>query len=87
MSVPDLITELKDARGKNKTGGNNTTLDSRLDFIDGGGNAPSRTLPDIITEIDGAHRDGVENDTLDKRLDAIDNVGTSENQTQLYRIT
>ena len=87
MSVPDIITELKGARGKNKTGGDNTSLDARLDLIDGGGNAPSRTLPEVITEIDGAHRDGVTNDTLDKRLDDIDNVGSSTNQTHLYRIT
>lgn len=86
MSVPELITELKAARGKNKTGGNNLALDARLDFIDGGGNAPSRTLPDIITEINNTHRDNVTNDTLDKRLDDIDNVGSNVNQTHLYRI-
>ena len=87
MTVPTIITELKGARGKNQIGTDNANLDERLDFIDGGGNAPSRTLPDIITEINGAHRSGISNDTLDKRLDDIDNTGTAQSPTHLYRIT
>ena len=63
-----------------------TDLGTRLDAIDGSAR-PTRTLPEIITEINGAHRAGVANDTLDNRLDAIDNVGSSSNQTHLYRIT
>jgi len=40
---------------------NGATLDARFDNIDGG-SVPTRTLPDVITEVNAAHRSGLVDD-------------------------
>ena len=65
-----------------------TTLNIRFNNIDGG-NKPSRTLPEVISEIADAHRNNLGNDeitgepivdTLDKRFDDIDaRIGLIDN--------
>jgi len=61
-----VITEINDAHRDT-----NDTLDARFDSIDGG-TAPSRTLPDVISEVNGAHRGNVSGDTLNQRFGAIE---------------
>ena len=53
------------------------SLNARLDAIDNS-SRPTRTLPNVITEINDAHRDT--NDTLDARFDSIDG-GTAPSRT------
>lgn len=67
--VSTLESEVTGARN------GNTSLDARLDKIDGGATDPSRTLPNIITEIDSAHRTNT--DTLDARFDAVEGRATA----------
>ena len=66
------------------------TLDARFDNIDGG-SIPSRTLPNVISEIDAAHRTNLGNDsqtgepivdTLDRRFDDIDSRLNAIDNTQ-----
>lgn len=86
--------ELNDAH----IAGGATSLDARFDSIDGG-SAPSRTLPNLITEVENArtshavqyNNDGTMTDTtyasLDERLEAIETAQESNNTALDTRIS
>jgi hypothetical protein len=54
-TLNDAITAIKTEVDGAHYGTDGNTLDKRFDLIDGG-SKPDRTLPSIITEVNGAHR-------------------------------
>lgn len=68
--IDDIVSDVSTIQGElDGARIGNTSLDDRLDAIDGGSN-PSRTLPNVITELNNSHMGDYTN--LNARLNRID---------------